>query len=465
MIRLFSARYLSLMLLVYVCIIASCSATVIQVSSFTCASINDGIAAAAVGDTIVLSAGVYYSNSTSVRLDKNVTIIGYNAVISPGRAVDAIVMNIGCAGARIFGISIVNCSIGIRHTVAYGNVSLMNANISGCAIGVYVSDADLSVENTTISFCSTMAIRAVNSSVNMHSSDIFSCGSATTTDMGGGVCAIGCRSIITIEDCVISKCTALTGGGIGLDSGANLSIVNTTLSMNSATKVATGYIGGGGLYAKGVNTSVVITSSTFNENTGTTAGGLALYYFAKASVYDAIFVGNVQGYDGYHAGAVHLIDSVNIEFHRCSIVNNTSYGNGAGIHVSTATCTVFDSVISGNLASNGLGGAIVVYLRGFMTMMNSIITDNRAKGNAAVFVSTASGFSCSNCTIIRNSCTGGTLTVTGNSQVWLSESEISDGNVYCIQLSVYSNVTASSSRIQNCKTAGITLDWHSIVGM
>jgi hypothetical protein len=136
-----------------------------------------------------------------------------------------------------------------------------------------------------------------------------------------------------------------TGGGIDNESGATLTITNSTLSGNTAGSVDNPAVAGGGIFNSG---TLTIVNSTVSANT---AGGIS-----------------GRGGGVLNGGTL-------------TIVNSTVSGNtaiiGAGIdnEGTTTTVTITNSTFSGNAAS-AYGGACLN--SGTLQIANSTLSDNSA---------------------------------------------------------------------------------------
>lgn len=221
----------------------------------------------------------------------------------------------------------------------------------------------------------------------------------------------------TLSGLTIGNGFAINGAGILVDTGAVLSISDSTLSSNSATKYQK-YVAnsGGGIDNYGTAT---VSNSTLTNNADR-SGGSGIYNHATLTVNNnSIVSGNDR------AGIANTGTAI---ISGCTLSNN----NGGGIYNFTSgTVTVQDSLLSDNIA--GDGGAI--NNAGSATLTNCTLTGNSAyEYGGAIYMTSNSGGSgklnMSGCTLsgnfIRNSGYGG-------------------GGVY---------ITAGTATISNCTLSG-----------
>lgn len=177
---------------------------------------------------------------------------------------------------------------------------------------------------------------------------------------GGGIAHLG-NGALSINGSTISNNTAALGGGLFADvDGRDADIRNSVISGNAATgspggieraleggpfqRGLAGYSAGGGAYLFVGYGNTTVANSTITSNTADSFGGLI-----------AVTVG----------------PDVNLTIDRTTISNNEAtagYG-GAGYVVSTYEAALVNSTISGNTATQELGGLILVsgsasYVRG-----------------------------------------------------------------------------------------------------
>ena len=133
------------------------------------------------------------------------------------------------------------------------------------------------------------------------------------------------------------------GGGIAVNYGAMLTVVNTTISGNHVA----GFYGYGGGIAVYGGASATLINSTISGNTGIDGGGI------------------------YNAGELTLINT--------TLANNVA-DYGGGLYMNDCGCgeaDVISSTITGNYA--GIGGGIY-HAAGTLNLTNSIVAGNGSSG-------------------------------------------------------------------------------------
>jgi hypothetical protein len=133
-------------------------------------------------------------------------------------------------------------------------------------------------------------------------------GNATTGGIGGGA-GIGNNSVLVIERSTISGNTSVhDGGGVYSNFSGNVTIIDSTLSGNSAGD------GGGALYLDGTN---VVTGSSISGNMAVRGGGLQL--FGTTTISHSTIVDNTATSSG---GGIRSNGTVNLD--HTIVANNTS---------------------------------------------------------------------------------------------------------------------------------------------
>jgi hypothetical protein len=221
---------------------------------------------------------------------------------------------------------------------------------------------------------------------------------------GGGIHNIG---TLTVINCVLSGNGAHAlnfGGGIFNDSGATMTVLNSTVSGNTAN-IGAGIFNqatltvlnstlsgnrpshlGGGIFNSDQGT-VTLVNSTLSGNTAEQGGGIDNQ--GTLIVINSTASSNL----GHGGGIAHL-------FGTATIINSTlSDNSGGGIFNGTqspGTLTVVNSTVSGNTVEGGIANG------GPLTVINSTIS-----GNSAVFggggIANDGPLTVINSTISRNS--------------------------------------------------------------
>src|SRR5829696_1186468 len=145
------------------------------------------------------------------------------------------------------------------------------------------------------------------------------------------------------------------GGGLLIDSGADVTVANTTIQSNAAQR-------GGGIFVAGLLT---VIDSTVALNSAASNGG--------------------GGGGGIGAGG-----GIEIAFGGTSVLVNATVAEnlgqrGAGIYNDGGTLSVTNSTVAGNLANKGAGG-IEAFSGSSTTLTNSIVAGNQNGGSGAEVV-------------------------------------------------------------------------------
>ncbi len=222
-------------------------------------------------------------------------------------------------------------------------------NPPGLAPSVVVTLAGLTIRNGSVSGADGGGIRvagADGSSASLTVRDSVVTGN-TTNGFGGGIRVNG--SLTLINTTVSNNSATTTGGaGGGIDSSGTLTVTNSTISGNASSGTTLSE-SGGGIWQSGP--SLTITGSTISGNSA-----------AAASSGGGIFVGS--------GAAATLTNS--------TISGNSAPGTaptGGGIlHGGGNSVTVVNSTITGNTAAND--GGLVVGSSGGFQLKNTIVADN-----------------------------------------------------------------------------------------
>jgi parallel beta-helix repeat protein len=221
-----------------------------------------------------------------------------------------------------------------------------------------------------------------------------------------------------ISGVTISSGRADRGGGVLVDSGASLVLVNCGVKANVAVLGAGIYNDGGTVTASGCT----LSGNRVNNNAGDGRGG-ALYNTGTASLSGCTLHGNqarghggsqVGGGQGY-GGAVSNLGTLNVASSLVSgnsaIGTNTNQqSSGGGGLYNEGTATFRDSTFRRNIAKNGGGG---VFSIGTLSLSNSTVRDNRSGISGGGI---RGSVTLTNCTIAGNRArySGGGLSVSDN---------------------------------------------------
>ncbi|GHA20591.1 hypothetical protein GCM10008090_33120 [Arenicella chitinivorans] len=236
--------------------------------------------------------------------------------------------------------------------------------------------------NTTIDANQASRVMSVTSGTVQLDHLVISGGNALN---GGGLNATGTASVSIINSTLSGNSADGGGGGLLPRESASVSISNSTLSGNSARF-------GGGLTAVGRSSVSIINSTVSGNSADSDGGGLDITALASVSIINSTVSGNSAGFDGGGLSA-QSISSV-------SIINSTLSGNsagddGGGLNALFHTrVSIINSTLSGNSASNspgGGGGGLHARERASFNISNSIIANstggaclNRGTGTIAI---------------------------------------------------------------------------------
>jgi hypothetical protein len=191
---------------------------------------------------------------------------------------------------------------------------------------------------------------------------------------GGGVASY---SKATVMSSKISNNSTTYGKGGGILAYHGLTITDSTISDNSASSTIPNIDGtaGGGVFAS--QGDLTVTRSTISGNTAGRGGGIYTYFIDNTSLIDSTVSGN-SALEGGGGGVFNgRTDSLHVI--RSTISANSATGPGGGMFTS-GTVDVLNSTISGNSA-DGDGGGIHVELDGALTVTGSTIDGNTAGGD------------------------------------------------------------------------------------
>ena len=245
----------------------------------------------------------------------------------------------------------------------------------------------------------------------------------STTGYTGGAGKI--EKAITMQNCIITACTAT--GSIGTGASAGISVVGGATLKDSYihhnTSTSSNGTCGGGVAVSGTSTisGCKIESNTSNGN----GGGLYLYSGTSGvSITDCVFTNNYAVSSGGGIGCYITATNANpISISNCTFTGNYSPGNGGAANLSSSiaanafivTGCIFNSnysTISGSSTSNG-GGAVALNTSTFTidkcTFKNNYTT--LAYGGA-MYIATVSSCTISNSKFITNTA-GSTTTISG----------------------------------------------------
>jgi hypothetical protein len=286
-------------------------------------------------------------------------------------------------------------TVNLTDSVVSGNTASGAFGVGG--ILVYYGGT-LNLERTTISNNQATAgigggiIALDGSTVSILDSTI----SGNTAQIQAGGVGVYAGSNLTIQNSTIANNTAVTGvgGGIFVRKGSTVNIVGSTITGNQAASV-----GGGAWVANGGTLTIQNSIISGNQTTSTAAGygyggGLFLgYYGATPTYFETVKLidSKVTGNSAFHgAGGMYVGYYASLQVSGSTISGNTTSGSGGGINVrSHNTLLMQSSTVSGNTAAVGAG--IYFGNSGSLYMASSTVSDNHAttttdnKGGAGIY--------------------------------------------------------------------------------
>jgi parallel beta-helix repeat protein len=284
----------------------------------------------------------------------------------------------------------------------------IDAAVEGDIIGVFKGTY---TENLTIAKDITIISASGASATIIDGND-----SGSVVVFSGGVTSNAVLDGFTIQN----GSADIGGGGIHCDSSSP-TIMNCTITGNSADSYYGSVRYGGGIYCD--SSSPTITNCTITGNSAKCSSGGGIYCTNSSSltITDCIISDNTAG----KGGGIYCTDSSSLTITDSTIsYNSTEYGAGGIYCTDSSSLTITDSTITGNSTSaRYTGGGIVVYSA---TITNCTISNNHGGG---IYCSDSSTIT--NCTITGNSAAGyygngGGINVASNSSPAIRNCTISN---------------------------------------
>jgi uncharacterized repeat protein (TIGR01451 family)/CSLREA domain-containing protein len=180
----------------------------------------------------------------------------------------------------------------------------------------------------------------------------------TTIEGGGGICAGGVATVLTIADSVITgnrvtATTTMSGGG-GILAAGYVSLDDSTVSYNSVAGETYGI--GGGLLAF---LTMDIVGSTFSGNSAPQGGAIALIGYSETSpstVVNSTLSGNSAMMGGGLATVSGGTSSVTLT--NSTVTRNAAFMGGAGLYNSGGTVQLKNTIVADQLVGNDCYGTM-----------------------------------------------------------------------------------------------------------
>ena len=191
-----------------------------------------------------------------------------------------------------------------------------------------------------------------------------------TTGSGGGIYADGSTVILSNESC-ISYCIANTNGGGIYAENSSVYMYDNSLVGNTSSVTANHADQGGGLFT--VMSDVVVDGSGINENTAETAGG-ASFFGGTCTIADSIIACNTATNIAGLLGQF-LTDAV---IDHTMIISNTAHSQVGGVYWYFSPLVVTNSsMISYNTSRLAFGGMYNIFSP--VTLYNSEVSHNETR--------------------------------------------------------------------------------------
>jgi hypothetical protein len=181
-----------------------------------------------------------------------------------------------------------------------------------------------------------------------------------TGGAGGGGILVDTNANVMVSNCTLTGNQA--GQGAGILNEGTLTVSGSTLSGNSCSSGGSG----GGIHNDG---TLTVSGSTLSGNSAGWGGGI--YNDGPLTMSDSTLTGNSARYAG---GALSNGGPATVT--GCTFSGNSAASGGAIDNGLVATLTLSGSTLAGNSA--GSGGGIRVH-NGTVTLTNDTVTDNTAR--------------------------------------------------------------------------------------
>lgn len=162
----------------------------------------------------------------------------------------------------------------------------------------------------------------------------------------GGAGIKNLSGIVTLTESVVKGNRADQNVGGGIYNNGTLTLINSTVSGNTADFT------GGGIYNNG---TLVMISSTLSDNSARTNGGGIINDGGTVTLSNSTVSGNRAKSGGGIDTQAGLENSSKLTLKNSTVTGNSSKEKGGGVSNAFGTVTLINSVISGNSAMTGGG--------------------------------------------------------------------------------------------------------------
>lgn len=288
-------------------------------------------------------------------------------------------------GTRGGGIYVDNSTVEVEDSTIDNNTATDVPSDSptsnkGLGGGIYSFDSTLTVTDSTISD------NEAKGSTSLIISNDGELSSSTLGNGGGGICAVGKKSDVTLDKVTVtgnkatSNVSTNLGAGGGIEAqGGSLTVKDSTISNNNARG------NGGGIFSAEGNV-LDVSGSTIQGNKADNGGGIHTGEArdvsktpSKATITDTKILEN-EAIGSGEGGGVHVGTRADATLKGCTVANNKSVSTGGGIAAKLSTVTLDDTTVENNQAVNG-GGLfhLGIAVPGSLTLQNgSVIRNNTA---------------------------------------------------------------------------------------
>ncbi len=242
----------------------------------------------------------------------------------------------------------------------------------------------------------TGRVMYIGENANVTLQNLILTGGYTSEKNGGGIV---CEGNLTLDNCEVSKNSAMNGGGVYIESG-DFTITGGKISENTSIEGE-----GGGVYVKD-GTFTIENDTLISKNTSCGNGGGVFAEGGIITINGGSISENIFSNDGYGGGGIYLTGTAQLTMTGGKISNNypkeynlSNNTFGGGVYVSGGTFSMAGGEISNNYGF--YGGGVATEGSFFMsggTISGNIVTNNSddSKGNgSAVAVLTGGLFTVS----------------------------------------------------------------------